>query len=343
MSATTAPASSHRSGARQGPGTVRKVSAILAILVGVVLIVITFTNNLFKVGPAFESLMNDFRPMIQQSAIDEAKANLSGLSSVATEVQGKMIPAVSAQLGMTPDQFSAMVNQQFPAVSAGLQAIPQAVPAFTDLMNTLETNRPLFESADAIPTKNMPATTVPWMLLISGLLSIGVGVLIWFTARAGAIVALVLGAALVVLPLIMSLPQKAADADQLNANLKPVYTQQLIDQSKQTLTTLGAMGQEMQTKMLPALATQLKMTPDQLNAFLGQNFPATAAALGGFSTTMSKFQNMVTAFENNLDNYKTLEPVKFVPIVWTMIGAGVVLVLLGGAALFAGRGEAKTV
>jgi hypothetical protein len=341
MSATTAPAPSHRTSAKQGPGTVRKVSAILAILVGVVLIVITFTNNLFKVGPAFESMMNDFRPMIQQSSIDEAKANLSGLSSVATEVQGKMIPAVSAQLGMTAEQFSAMVNQQFPAVSAGLQAIPQAVPAFTDLMNTLETNRPLFESADAIPTKNMPASTVPWMLLISGLLSIGVGVLIWFTARAGAIVALVLGAALVVLPLVMSLPQKAADADQLNKNLQPVYTQQLIDQSKQTLTTLGAMGQQMQTKMLPALATQLKMSNEQLQAFLGQNFPATATALGGFDTTMTKFQNMVSAFETNLDNYNTLKSVKFVPIVWTMIGGGVVIFLLGGAALFAGRREPK--
>jgi hypothetical protein len=103
------------------------------------------------------------------------------------------------------------------------------------------------------------------------------------------------------------------------------------------------MGQEMQTKMLPALATQLKMTPDQLQAFMTQNFPTTAAALGGFDATMAKFQNMVTAFENNLDNYNTLKPVKFVPIVWSMIGAGVVLVLLGGAALFASRGEAATV
>ena len=102
------------------------------------------------------------------------------------------------------------------------------------------------------------------------------------------------------------------------------------------------MGSEMQTKMLPALATQLKMTPDQLNAFLGQNFPATAAVARRVRTTMTKFQNMVTAFETNLDNFKTLQPVKFVPIVWTMIGGGVVIFLLGGAALFAGRGEPKT-
>ncbi len=343
MSATASTAPAHRAGSRQGPSTARKVSAILAIVVGVVLIVITFTNNLFKVGSAFESLMNDFRPMIQQSAIDDAKQNLSGLSAVATEVQTKMIPAVSKQLGTTPDQFSAMVQQQFPQVAAGLQAIPQAVPAFTDLMNTLQTNRPLFESADAIPTKNMPATTVPWMVLGSGILSIVVGVLLWFTRRTGAVLALILGAVLVVVPVALSLPQKAADADQLNKNLQPVYTQQLIDQSKQTLSTLGAMGQEMQTKMLPALATQLKLSPDQLQTFLQQNFPTTATALSGFDTTMTKFQNMVTAFENNLDNYNTLKPVKFVPIVWTMIGAGVVLLILGIVVLVAGRGEAKAV
>lgn len=342
MSATTAPAPSHRTSAKQGPGTVRKVSAILVMLVGVAFIVVTFANNLFKVGPAFDSMMNDFRPMLAQSSIDTARQDLTGLSAVGTEVQNKMIPAVSAQLGMTTDQFSAMINQQFPAVAAGLQTIPQAVPAFNGLMDTLEANQALFASADAIPTKNLPATTVPWALLGAGILSIIAGILIWVTPRAGAIVALVLGAALVVLPLVMSLPQKAADADQLNKNLQPVYTQTLVDQSKQTLSTLSAMGTEMQTKMLPALATQLKMTPDQLNAFLGQNFPATATALAGFSTTMQRFDSMVTNFETNLDNFNTLKSVKFVPIVWTMIGGGVVIFLLGGAALFARRGELKT-
>lgn len=342
MSATTAPAPSHRTSSRQGPGTVRKISAILVMLVGVVLIVITFTNNLFKVGPAFDSMMNDFRPMLEQSSIDTAKQDLTGLSAVGTEVQTKMMPAVATQLGMTTDQFSAMVNQQFPAVAAGLQAIPQAVPAFNGLMDTLEANQALFASADAIPTKDLPASSVPWALLGAGILSIIAGILIWVTPRAGAIVALVLGAALVVLPLVMSLPQKAADADQLNKNLQPVYTQALIDQSKQTLSTLGAMGSEMQTKMLPALATQLKMTPDQLNAFLGQNFPATAASLTGFSATMERFQTMVTAFETNLANFDTLKSVKFVPIVWTMIGGGVVIFLLGGVALFAGRREPTT-
>jgi len=39
------------------------------------------------------------------------------------------------------------------------------------------------------------------------------------------------------------------------------FTQQMVDQAKTTLGTLSAMGSQMQTSMLPALAAQLKMQP----------------------------------------------------------------------------------
>jgi len=47
-------------------------------------------------------------------------------------------------------------------------ALPTAIPTFDGLINTLDKQRPLFASADAIPTKSLPATTVPWALLGAG-------------------------------------------------------------------------------------------------------------------------------------------------------------------------------
>jgi hypothetical protein len=339
--ATTTATSHHDGGVSSGRGPVRGIAAILVILVGAALIGVTFANNLFHVGPAFEGLIGDFRPLLAQQSIDTARQDLTGLSAVHDEFETKVVPGLSQQLGLTPEQFAGMVTQQFPAVDTGMRAIPQAVPTFNGLLDTLQAQRPLFESADAIPTKSLSAATVPWGLLSAGILTILVGILIWFTRRTGSVVALVLGAALVVAPLVLSLPQKAADADQLNANLKPVYTQAFADQSKQTLATIGAMGDQLQTTMLPALATQLKLTPDQVQAYLGQNAPATAAALKGFPATMQRFQRLVATFGNNLDNYAVLKPVRFVPIIWTLIGGGIALVLLGGLTLLGTAREGR--
>jgi hypothetical protein len=336
MSTMTAGSSAgHRASASTsgGPSVPRKIASIVVVAAGVVLLLSTFMNHLFSVGPAFESLIDDFRPLLTQESIDTARADVAGLGGVADEFQGAMAPAMAEQMGMTPEEFSGMVTEQFPAVAAGMTAIPDVVPTFDGLITTLETQQPLFASADAIPTQDLPATTVPWMMLIAGILSIVVGILIWVTARTGAILALVLGALLALAPLALSLPQKAADADQLNENLKPVYTQQLVDQASAAISTVGAMGEEMQTTMLPALAEQLGMSQEELQAFFGENFPTVAAALQSFPATMARFQNLVTVFDENLANYETITTVSFVPIIWTMIGAGIVVFVAGGVAL----------
>jgi hypothetical protein len=214
---------------------------------------------------------------------------------------------------------------------------------FTALLNNLDRTQPLFVSADAIPTKNIPATAVPWSLLAVGLVTLGLGVLVWFSPRVRApVIATVVGAALIALPLSMNMVHKASSADQMNANLKPMYNQSLMIDARGALTTLGAMGTQMQQQMLPQLAAQLHMTPAQLNQMLQQNFPTTAAALKSLPTAMTSFTGMVNQFDNHLSDYQTLKPVSFLPIVWFMIGGGIALFLLGGAGIVICRGtEAK--
>jgi hypothetical protein len=301
------------------------------VLLGLSFVAVTIAANLFHVGPAFDRLTDGFRPVMTQSAIQADRNDIAGLSAAGTEIQTKLLPALGTQLNMTPAQLSTMMTTQYPAVAAGLSALPKITPTFSGLVTTLDQQRPLFRSADAIPTKSLPAKTVPWALLAVGLLAIGFGVLIWYTPRASAWIATGLGAVLIAGPLILGMPGKASDADQMNANLKPVYTQSLITQANGSLGTLSAMGTQMQAKMLPALATQLNMQPAQMQAFLEQNFPATATALKDLPASLTRFQGLVGTFDKHLGDYNTLKPVSFVPIVTMMIVGGVVLFLLGGA------------
>jgi hypothetical protein len=311
----------------------RRLVSALVVVLGLVLIGLTFANNLFKVGPSFESLMTDFRPHLTSSAIASSRTDLATLGAAGTELQTKMVPAMAQQLGMTPDQFTAYIATTYPKVGAGMQSLPQIVSTFDGLVTTLDQQRPLFRSADAIPTKDLPATTVPWSLAGAGVLMLAVGGVMWFRPRLGAGLAVGLGVLLVAVPLILSLPGKAGDADDLNANLKPIYTAALVSQSQTALTTVSGMATELQTTMLPALAAQLKMTPAQLQQFMAGSFPATSAALASLPTAMPRFQSMVAAFDDNLGNYNTLKPVSFAPIIWTLMGLGLLTALAGGAVL----------
>src|SRR5665647_561198 len=68
---------------------------------------------------------------------------LAGPSAVQTEFSTKLAPALSQQLQMTPEQFNGFVSEKFPAVAAGMGALPKAVPTFDGLINTLDEQRPL--------------------------------------------------------------------------------------------------------------------------------------------------------------------------------------------------------
>ena len=65
-------------------------------------------------------------------------------------------------------------------------------------------------------------------------------------------------------------------------------------------------------------------------AFMAANFPATAAAMEGMPAAMERFTAFVGVFANNLDNYMTIQPVAFVPIVWALIIGGAIMILAGG-------------
>ena len=321
------------------PTTLSKAAAVLVMLVGAGLVGITLMSNLFAVGPAFENLIGDFRPALTQSSISTARTDIAGLSAVQNEFSTKLAPALSQQLKMTPEQFNGFVTQTFPAVAAGMGALPTAVPTFNGLINTLDKQRPLFASADAIPTTSLPATTVPWGMLGAGILVFLIGLAMLRSPKAGGAAALVVGLLLLVLPFALSLPSKAADADQLNANLKPVYTQALVNNATGALGTIGAMGTEMKTKMLPALATQLKMSPEQLQTFLGSNFPATAQALQTMPASMERFNGLVKVFDTNLGNYETLKPVGLERLIVILMIAGGLVGTLGALTVVTGRRE----
>lgn len=319
----------------------RRAAGLLVAAVGAAFIVVVIVKSLFSVGPAFERMSDGFRPAMETAPITALETDLAGLDAVSTEFGATAVPMLSQALGMTAEQFTAFMQQQFPDVATGMQQLPDIITNFKGVIATLKGEQGRFASADAIPTSSLPATTVPWGLLAAGILVLVPGILMLVRpGRFGPVLALVLGALLVAVPLALSLPTKASAADLMNEHLKPVYTQQMLDGAKQSLGTVGAMGTQMQNEMLPALAQQLGMDQTQLQGFLGQNLPAIAAGMQGMPEAMGRFTDMVSTFDAHLSDYDTLKPVSFSAIVRIMIVGGIVALLGGAWGLIARRPEA---
>lgn len=308
----------------------KRLAAIGVMIVGLVLVIVPIAANLFTVAPAFEDLTDGFRDNVMtDEAVAQARTDIAGLTAVSEEFATQVVPTMSGALGMDVPTFQGFVQQQFPAVAAGVEALPAIATQFTAVVDLIEAQQDNFTQADAIPTDDLPVTTVPWAILGIGVVALIVGLVMMVRSGLGALLAVVLGVLVVAGTLMFSLVGKSTAADDLNDALKPVYTQELIDQSEQALAVVGAMGAEMETGMLPALAQQMGMTAEQVAAFIGENFPTTATALATMPDTMGRFQALVGTFSSQLDNYNTIKSTTLAPIAWMVLIGGALIVLLG--------------
>jgi hypothetical protein len=315
-----------------------RMLAVGVALAGVAVFIALLNGNLFGIAPDFEDLTDGFRPVMQDDALATAKADVAALGAVSNEFGTAVIPQLSAALQMDAASFNGFMGQQFPAVAAGVAGLPDIVTEFTGVVGLLESQQENFEQADQIPTGNLPATTMPWILLAITLGALVVAYLMFRNAVSGSIWATAFGAAVVIGVLVLSFIPKAQAADDMNEALKPVYNTAMVQGSQGALQVVGAMGQEMQATMLPALAQQLSLSPDDLNAFL-TNFPATAGALENLPAAMGRFTVMVTAFDEELTNYESITETALAPIAWTVLLAGIAIFLFGGYGFYAARKE----
>jgi hypothetical protein len=315
----------------------KTIAASILVVAGLTFIVTAFAANLFSAGPAFERMTDNFRPQMTTQQLATYQNGVDRLGAVASEFQTKVAPTIAGVLKMSPTQFNTYMGQNYPAVAAGVKALPTINSSFDSVLATLRGEQARFASADAIPTSSIPATTVPWMVFFAGVIAMLLGLALLAGARWAAGTAAVLALALVVVPLALSLPTKASNADTMNAHLKPVYTAQLVAGAKQSLGTLQAMGTEMQTKMLPALMQATHMTQAQMNEFFATTFPNTAAALNTLPAQLQQFGTLVGTFDKSLPDYNTLKPVALLPVVWILIGGGIAMTIAAFSAIPARR------
>ena len=131
---------------------------------------------------------------MSDEAIAATNTDIAALSAVSTEFGTKVVPTLSAQLGMEPEAFNTYLATEYSAVATGAAALPDIIEQFSGVTALIESQQVNFESADSLPTSTVPATALPWMILAIGLIGMGIGLWMFIDGRTAAWAAVLVGA-----------------------------------------------------------------------------------------------------------------------------------------------------
>ncbi len=167
---------------------------------------------------------------------------------------------------------------------------------------------------------------------------------------------LVIGVALIVAPLAISLPSKASAGQKMlngfHPLMQPAAVATTVKYYDDTFTALGpvATGGVAASQEIPGLfaglAGALHMTQPQLAGFLSSNYPAMAQMLEKFQQLVPVFKNvppglawykpLVDTMQAQVSNYGKVDSLpNFNLFTWFFVVPGILLVALSGPALFA--------
>jgi hypothetical protein len=321
----------------------RKLCMVLVIVVGAFWLIGAFALDFPAKTQAVDDLTGALRPAYTADALAQSQADVATAIRFASDFQTQAVPALAQQLGVTPDEFITTVATDYPAVGAGLQQLPEILQYFDGVQRTMATEQRNFEQADAIPTQDLPNTTVHWLFVALGAGAIVLGAA--GLATRGNVLSSVtagLGVAVVATTLLLSVPAKTTAVDDLTAAFRPVFTEQGAAGARNYVTTLDAMQQQLTTEALPGVAAMLGVTPEELGATLAVDAPAVAAGLEELPAVLARTDALVRTVGANIDNFELADsmPTAGLPataVTWQLLVPSGGLLVLGIAGAVATR------
>ncbi len=146
------------------------------------------------------------------------------------------------------------------------------------------------------------------------------------------VIILIVGLGLIAAPFGYKMFDRAPAGANMMKAFEPVLTRPNVTRFQGYMQTFAGM-QDGINKMIPALAKQMNMTPDQMNQMIGQQFPGIANGVKQMNNMGKDFNTVVTVMNQNVDNFQKADKLPMRTMPWFFIIAGGVLVVLSGAQL----------
>lgn len=152
--------------------------------------------------------------------------------------------------------------------------------------------------------------------------------------RLVAIIAIALGAAMILAPAALHLFSRTSAAERLTDDIRPAMTDQALAQTRIEFDTQRAGLEEFVDRGIPRLAADLGQTPEQFRASIDAQFPAVATGIQQLPAITTFVDGAINLFDANRANFHSADaiPTTWLPYTvgpWMLIGFGALLVVLG--------------
>lgn len=165
--------------------------------------------------------------------------------------------------------------------------------------------------------------------------------------RISAILIILGGLALIVVPVVDHVWSGSPPAHAMINSFKPVMTTASMQVIQTDLQQLSAANHQLTTEAIPALAGQLHMTPAQLQQAMSTNFSAVATGVAAMPSILAHFDGFATLIRSQLVNFQQAStipisgmPITVMPWAFTLVG---LLVLVFGVGMLTKKGKGSAV
>jgi hypothetical protein len=315
----------------------RRVAAVLAIVVGVTLIGFTFAEHLFTRSRDAQTIADQYAPLMSAKGLHNLTTGFDAVKAAGTELGTAAEPRLQQALGMNDAQFRQYVAQEMPGIAAFDAQAPGVVALVEPVIGKMEAVRDDYTKASEIPVSWLPLTSAPWLFLGIGVLLIAVGAFaLWRPGALASVALLVVGLGIAIAPLVIDIPAKVDAAVSVTEigriGLAPATGQKAVGAT----ALFDGMASDVHTKLQPALDQELGA-----GAF-AQQFPELATWVGSWQGSISAQSHELSDSQVRFaSTFSSADKIPLEPIPWLFIVPGFALAILAGVSLVPARRRAE--
>jgi len=315
---------------------VRQAAGAAAILVGLGILVGEATA--FSPGRAGKGdrLISLVEGELTDKGLAEHQFDLSTWDGASAQLQTETIPFLAARAGVDRQTFITRLRHDVPEVDAAVTTLPGALPFAHKILDNLAHQQENFQAAQDLPGPGLSLRAGWWLMLLTGLLVVALGLAVMLVDSVVPAVALVaVGAVLVAGPVAVGFNAKADKASDLLATLN--FDREVAAKTRRFFEVTRDVLASVDTKIIPFTARIGNLDEAALMTETHQKFAHVTTALDHQTEIARRFEARVRIREAAVDSLNEVKKAPLRSLGWMTIAAGVVVLAAGFVAIASGR------
>jgi hypothetical protein len=315
----------------------RRLAGLAAILAGIAIFLTPFLFDLAGNANGGERITDRFRYTFTDKGLQQLQGGFATVVGMSDQFFTNTLPDLRGRLHESPAAFQADLRKNYPAITSVQKNVPPVVAIVKPQVPGLVALRGDFHKVDSLPFLGLPISSVPWLLYAIGLIVAGIGVFVFRRpSRGGAALVALAGFALIVVPLMVSAFDKAEAARAMDTAGAFVFNPKIVTAASATTHRIDRMVPEIKTRFIPRTAARLHESPGRLSAEIARDYPAVGRGLAAWPSIRPRALKQARDQVASVPDYANLHGLHYKRLPWTVIGPGILLLLVGGIAVATG-------